>query len=251
MEFHAVKALAALLKPPGLFALLLAATALLAGRRPRLARGVGLAGAALALVLSCGPVADGLLASLSRHPPLDARTLGTAQAIVILGAGAHYDLQDYGGGTVSPLGLERLRHGARLARDSGLPVLVTDGAAPGRTPGAAYMATTLRDWGVPVRWVEDRARTTYDNARYARQLLAAEGVNRVALVSHAWHLPRAVTAFRHVGFTVLPAPTLVPARRRFDALDWLPDARALRRSTQALHEYLGGAWYRLRYDSGA
>ena len=39
MEFYAVKALAALLKPPGLFAVLLLATAL-AARRPRLVRGV-------------------------------------------------------------------------------------------------------------------------------------------------------------------------------------------------------------------
>jgi len=104
---------------------------------------------------------------------------------------------------------------------------------------------------VRARWVEGRALTTYDNARYARQLLAADGIDRIALVSHAWHLPRAAAAFRRVGFAVLPAPTLVPAERRFDALDWLPDAPALTRSTLALHEYLGGAWYRLRYGSGA
>lgn len=253
MEFYAVKALAALLKPPGLFAVLLLACAVAAARaRPaRVLSGIGLAGAALLLALSSGRVADVLLDSLSHYPPLNAQALDTAQAIVILGAGAQYDLQDYGGGTVSPLALERLRYGARLARQSGLPVLVTDGALAGRTAGAVYMAQGLREWDVSARWVEDRALTTYDNARYARDMLAAEGIDRVVLVSHAWHLPRAVAAFRHVGFTVLPAPTLVPARTRFDALDWLPDVRALARSSLALHEYLGRAWYRLRYGSGA
>lgn len=247
MEFYAVKTLAALLKPPGLLALLLIGVALLARRRPRLARGIGLAGAALVSVLSCGRVADALLDSLSRYPPLGAQGLRTAQAIVILGAGAQRDLADYGGGTVSALTLERLRYGALLAKESGLPVLVTDGALEGRQPGAAYMAETLLDWGVRARWVEGSALTTYDNARYARDLLAAGGIDRIALVSHAWHLPRAVAIFERVGFTVLPAPTLVPAARRFDALDWLPDAPALARSAIALHEYLGRAWYHLRY----
>ncbi len=250
MEFYAVKALAALLKPPGLFALLLLAAAV-AARRPRVVRGVGIGGAALLLVLSCGRVADALLDSLSRYSPLGVQQLRTAQAVVILGAGSQRGLADYDGATVSALALERLRYGARLARNGNLPVLVTDGALAGRRPGAELMAETLLDWGVRARWVEGRALTTYDNALYARQLLAADGIDRIALVSHAWHLPRAAAVFRRVGFTVLPAPTLVPAERRFDALDWLPDAAALARSTLALHEYLGGAWYRLRYGSGA
>jgi len=135
MEFYAVKALAALLKPPGLFALLLLAAAV-AARRPRVVRGVGVVGAALLLMLSCGRVADGLLDSLSHYPPLDAEQLRTAQAVVILGAGSQRDLTDYDGATVSALALERLRYGARLAREGKLPVLVTDGALAGRRPGA-------------------------------------------------------------------------------------------------------------------
>lgn len=250
MEFYVVKVLAALLKPPGLFAVLMLATALAARRRPRLARGLGLGGAALILVLSSGRVSDALLDSLSRYPPVDAQQMSEVQAIVILGSGAQRDLADYGGGTVSPLALERLRHGARLARASDLPVLVTDSALNGRRPGAELMAQVLLDWGVHARWVEGRALTTYDNARYTRDMLAPEGIDRIALVSHAWHLPRAVAIFERAGFTVAPAPTLVPARRHQSAIDWLPDAVALQRSVFALHERLGGVWYRLRYGAG-
>jgi uncharacterized SAM-binding protein YcdF (DUF218 family) len=250
MEFYAVKALAALLKPPGLFAVLMLATALAARRRPRLARGLGLGGAALILVLSSGRVSDALLDSLSRYPPVDAQQMSEVQAIVILGSGAQRDLADYGGDTVSSLALERVRYGARLARDSDLPVLVTDGALNGRRPGAELMAEALLDWGVHARWVEGRALTTYDNARHARDMLAPEGIDRVALVSHGWHLPRAVAVFERAGFQVVPAPTLVPVGRRSTALDWLPDAAALERAVLALHEHLGGVWYRLRYGAG-
>lgn len=250
MEFYAVKVLAALVKPPGLFAVLMLATALTARRRPGLARGLGLVGAALVLVLSSGRVSDALLDSLSHYPPVDAGQMRDLQAIVILGGGAQRDLADYGGGTVTSLALERLRYGAHLARESDLPVLVTDGALDGHRPGAQYMAQALLDWGVRARWVEGHARTTYDNARYAWDMLAPEGIDRVALVSHGWHLPRAVAVFERAGFQVVPAPTLVPASRTYTALDWLPSATGLERSMLALHEYVGRAWYRLRHAAG-
>lgn len=249
MEFYTVKALSALLKPPGSFAVLMLLTALTARRRPRLARGLGFGGAALILALSAGRVSDALLASLSRYPPVDGLQLRDVQAIVILGGGVQRDLADYGGGTVTPLALERLRYGARLARESDLPVLVTDGALNGRRPGAQYMAEALLDWGVHAHWIEPRALTTYDNARYAWDMLAPEGIDRVALVSHGWHLPRAVAIFERVGFQVVPAPTLVVRNRQAEPLDWLPDVFAFERSMVALYEYLGGAWYRLRYGT--
>ena len=84
-------------------------------------------------------------------------------------------------------------------------------------------------------------------------LLAPEGITRVALVTHGWHLPRAVGVFEHAGLQVIPAPTLVPApwKTGADLPGWLPDGLAFARSMLAVHEYLGGAWYRLRYGSGA
>lgn len=137
MEFYAVKVLAALLKPPGLFAVLLLAVAV-AARRPRVVRGVGVVGAALLLVLSCGRVADALLDSLSRYSPLGVQQLRTVQAVVILGAGSQRDLADYDGATVSALALERLRYGARLARKASCRYWLPTGHWPaaGRGPSS-------------------------------------------------------------------------------------------------------------------
>lgn len=251
MEFYAVKALAALLKPPGLFGVLLAVAAVVVRQRPGLARALCILCAATGLTLSSGGVANALLDSLSRYPPASVADVQSAQAIVILGGGVHRDIADYGGGTVSSIALERLRYGAGLATQSGLPVLVTEGASAARVPGALYMAQGLLDWGVRARWIESRALTTYDNARYAREMLAPEGISRVVLVTHAWHMPRAVAVFKQVGFQVVPAPTLVASRRHTEALDWLPDSAAFSRSVLALHEHLGGIWYRLRYRAQA
>ena len=253
MEYYAVKAVAAFVEPPGVFVVLLAVAALLIRRRPGLARALCVLCIAGLLVLSSSIVASTLLDSLSHYPPATPAALRQAQAIVILGGGAQRNLLDYGGGTVKSFALERLRYGALLARQTCLPVLVTDGGPKDDVPGAAYMVQALADWGVEPRWVESRARTTYDNARYSRDLLAPEGITRVALVTHGWHLPRAVAVFEHAGLQVVPAPTLVPApwKTGSDLPGWLPDGLAFSRSMLAVHEYVGGAWYRLRYGSGA
>jgi uncharacterized SAM-binding protein YcdF (DUF218 family) len=251
MEFYAVKALSALIEPPGLFAVLMLLCALGVRRHPRLAQWLGMLGAALVVLLSTTPVSHALLDSLSHYPPATPPALQRAQAIVILGGGTQYGVRAGGGGTVTPMALERLRYGARLARQTRLPVLVTEGAPAGREPGAIDMVRALLEWGVAPRWTEGRAMTTFDNARYAYQTLAAAGVTRIALVSHAWHLPRAVALFEQVGFEVIPAPAYVPGPRRHTWRAWLPSMQALELSTLAVHEYLGHAWYRLRYGSGA
>lgn len=252
MEYYVVKTVAAFIKPPGVFVALLAVVALLIRRRPLLARGLCVLCLGGVLMLSNSVVASALLNSLNRYPPVTPQALAEAQAIVILGAGAQRNLLDYGGGTVTSLALERLRYGALLARQTHLPVLVTDGGPANDVPGATYMAQALADWGIEPRWVETRARTTYDNARFSRALLAPHGITRIALVTHSWHLPRAVAAFEHAGLHVIPAPTLVPAARKpgSNLTDWLPDGLAFARAMLAVHEYAGGLWYRLRYGSG-
>lgn len=115
---------------------------------------------------------------------------------------------------------------------------------------AALMARALRDFGVEARWIEAASGTTRENAAYAGALLQDAGVRRIALVSHYWHLPRAVPAFRAQGLEVVPVPGYAPAPQATPARDplaLLPSARGLGRSSAALHEYLGMLWYRLRY----
>ena len=91
------KWLTALLMPPFSLVLLAALGLVLGRRRPRLGR--RLAGLALVVLsaLSWPPVADALLGSLERHPPLSAQALAQAQAIVVLGGGIYPDAPEYGG----------------------------------------------------------------------------------------------------------------------------------------------------------
>ncbi|MDP2810799.1 MAG: YdcF family protein [Rhodocyclaceae bacterium] len=197
------------------------------------------------LVLSLPVVGTALMAPLEPHPPIRPEQLQRVQAIVILGGGSYFAAPEYGGDTVSNATLERLRYGARLARDSGLPLLVTGGAPFGGRPEAESMREVLeQDFGVKVRWVEAASRDTAESASLSAPMLKAAGVTRIALISHGWHLPRAISLFGKQGLEVTPAPTAFSTSPPSPVAGFLPGA--LGNSRQALHEYLGQLYNRLK-----
>ena len=234
----ASRLLDSLILPPGGIVLLLLLVWLMWWRWPRLAHR-GLAAAALLLAALSLPVTAGWLnRTLEAHVavlPPDARF----DAIVVLGGGKRPQAVEFGGDTVSADTLLRLRYAARLARQSDKPVLVTGGAPLGGPPEAVLMAAALAEWQVSARWVESASLTTADNARLSAGLLRQAGVQRIALVSQAWHLPRAIRAFERQGLTVLPAPTAFTRHEEQGWLAWLPRASALQESRRALREWLG------------
>lgn len=197
------------------------------------------------LLLSMPIVGKALMAPLEQYPPISAAQLQRAQAIVILGGGSYFAAPEYGGDTVGSATLERLRYGARLARQSRLPLLVTGGAPTGGRPEGELMRDTLeQDFGVKVRWVEANARDTAENASLSAPLLKAAGITRIALISNGWHLPRAIPLFAKQGLDVTPAPMAFSTGSPSLAWSLLP--AGLGTSREALHEYLGQLYNRLK-----
>lgn len=188
--------------------------------------------------------------SLAHYPVLDPASIGDARAIVVLAAGRYEDAAEYGGAdTVAHDTLERIRYGAKLVKELRLPVAVTGGSvfATGAEAIGVLMARVLtEEFQIPVRWVEDRSRNTVENARNLRSLLP---VRHIILITHAIHMPRAVAIFEDVGFTVTPAPmgSRTGTAITYGIFDWLPSMDALATSRAVLHEWLGMAYYRLRY----
>ncbi|MGZ8249253.1 YdcF family protein [Methylomagnum sp.] len=236
---------AALLLPP-LNLLLLGAVGYGQLRRhPRLGRAMtGLA--LLGLWLLCTPfVAQRLLATLEiPYAPMSGQE---AEAIVILGGGLYPESVEYGGGaTLNSRTLERVRYGAWLHRKIGKPILVTGGAPEGDEPEGRLMRAALEsEFGVPVTWMEDRSGNTRENARFSAELLNAAGVRRIYLVSHVWHLPRAIREFERAGLVVVPAGTGYQPEGGSRLFDFIPNARALASSYYAFHEWIGLIWYKL------
>lgn len=245
--------LESLLLPPGGLLLLLIVGVLLLKFRRRAGYAL-LATGIIAFYASSSPFISsallGLLEPAAALPPNGDLHADPHAAIVILGGGRYQNAPEYGGDTVSMLTLERVRYAARLARRTRLPVLVTGGTVwKQRVSEASLMKQALEeDFNIKVRWVEGQSRTTWENARYTRDMLAKEGITRIYLVTHAWHMPRSEFAFRHFGFETIAAPTSFNNTSELDpdASRWLPDARALRGSNFALHELTGLLWYRIK-----
>jgi len=205
--------------------------------RPRLARACLIAGIASLGLLSTPIVSDALTNLAELYPPLDPGRAADAQAIVILGGGgqrAH--APEYGGGPAAePFLLERLSYGAYVAKKTGLPILVT-----GFSLEAHAMHDSLqRNFGMETRWIDDRARDTFQNASNSARILNEEGVRRIILVTHATHMRRSIREFAAAGFDAVPAPLGILAPRDLGVLSFLPNPDALTRSNMAIYELLG------------
>ncbi|CAK0745976.1 YdcF family protein [Gammaproteobacteria bacterium] len=215
--------------------------------------GILLLGAGLVLftLLSIPAVGDLLYRSnIGTSAPLsEAELRRGADAIVVLGSGG-MPAPEYGGDTVNPNTLQRLRYGARLHRLTGLPIYVSGGGMKNVVhPDGELMREVLaQEYGITAE-AEIVSRNTAENASESATLLASRGVRRIFLVTHAYHMSRAVEQFQNHGLEVIPAPTLflTDVESSWTIEDFIPRISSLWKSSVALHEYLGRFWYLLRY----
>ncbi|MGZ9031754.1 MAG: YdcF family protein [Burkholderiaceae bacterium] len=238
--------LSALVLPPTSLVLATLIGLLLLRSRPRVAI-VLMAASQLALLALAMPAVAGAIARGLEPPPLAAKDLKSAQAIVVLGGGLNRSAIEWGGETVNDFSLQRVRYGAHLARQSGLPVYLTGGVPAGaKNSEANLMAKVLiQDYGITPKWVDNAAATTRGNAQMAAQDLQPLGIQRVALVTTAIHMPRSKRAFEVAGFSVIPAATDYVAQRPFAVSQLIPRVSALTVSYYALREWISRVWYRV------
>jgi uncharacterized SAM-binding protein YcdF (DUF218 family) len=203
---------------------------------------------ALLWLLSTPYFAEALLHELEGEPYVTDTKKPLADAIVVLGGGTYFHSPEYAGDTVGNETLERLRYAAKLHRETGLPILTTGGKPLGNSlsEGQQMKQVLEQEFNVPVRWVEGESDNTLQNAQFSYTMLKADNIRRIYLVTHAWHMPRALQAFHSTGFQVVPAPTAYTTRYQTYLLDFIPNAKALRDSRNFFHELIGMLWYQLK-----
>jgi len=206
-------------------------------RRPRLGRLLAVV-AVGGLLLLCVPKVSMLLGTpLRGYAPVDLDQARSAGALVILGSGTRRHAAEYGGDTLGRRTLERVRYGARLARATGLPVLVSGGSVYGGEAEATLMREALEgEFGVPVRWAEARSRTTHENALYSSEVLRNAGITKVVLVAHGVDMTRAIEEFADAGIAVVPAATGISSRPAEGINAWLPSMAGLASSYEVVYE---------------
>ncbi len=194
--------------------------------------------------------ADFLMGTLEKEQrPKALSVVPQADAIVLLGGAFRGDTHWSSQGDLNAQA-DRLVHAVELFKAGKAPVvLVSGGASPDARAEAQLMEQTLGVMGIPRRAVvrESQSRDTYENARFSAILLEGKELQRILLVTSAFHMRRARAVFEAQGLEVIPAPTdyqrlvskpAVPA--------WLPTVQDLERTTIALREHAGFWVYRWR-----
>jgi uncharacterized SAM-binding protein YcdF (DUF218 family) len=188
--------------------------------------------------------------SIQRLAELKRGMAAEKTAVVILGGGARALASEYGESHLDNLSMERLHYGLWLSRQLQAPVLFSGGtgwAQPG-VPAEATIAARIasRDYGRNLRWVEGESNDTRGNARMSLALLQEDGVRQLLLVTHGWHMRRALRAFEaevarlDLPVRVVAAPMGQVADRRLSVLQrWVPSSDGNQRVRQALREWIG------------
>ncbi len=256
------KFLPPLVYPIGLITLLIIA-ALVFRRRARLQ--IALLAVALALVLVGGNryVAMALARSLETRITAP-QPMQAAEVIVVLGGGTEAQAPPRQTVEVNGAG-DRVLYAARLYRDGLAPAILTSGGnipwLSGRpTSPSEEMAEILEFVGVPESaiWQQTKSQNTYEDALYSAEILKAQGIQKIILVTSATHMPRSHALFSAQGFEVIPAPTdyAVPDYQWSDLtrggeftsilVNMIPSVSSMSMLTTCLKEYLGMLIYNLQ-----
>lgn len=240
------------LLPPSILLLLLLVGLACARRRGGIGWWVAVI-SGLSLYLLATPLGCALLSrQLEIYPALSLSEQSTEQADIIVIIGSDSDQAvEFGGEDVGGLTLARLRYGALLHRRTGLPILLSGGPLANYEPTlSSMMAVSLHDdFGLAPQWLEQRSQDTWENAADSAVILREAHIHSVYVVTHAWHMRRALIAFRAAGLRAVAAPVLTDPQPKLEWRSLIPRVPAWEQSYFALHEWIGCAWYWLRAHS--
>jgi uncharacterized SAM-binding protein YcdF (DUF218 family) len=200
----------------------------------------------LIAVAGLSPLGNDLILPLEqRFPPWDP-SRGPPDGIVVLGGAILPDISAARGVVALGQAAERITVTAELARRypnariiycGGSNSLIVD-----RIPEAPFAVRELEALGVAHGRVtaEEQSRNTIENAVFARLIAQPKPGEHWILITSAYHMPRAMAAFRAAGFPVEAYPVDWRTRGPLDALrpfGWLDDG--LTQTDIAVHEWVG------------
>jgi len=219
---------------------------LLFTRFRRTGRALAALGVLLLLIAGLSPLGNALMLPLEeRFPPWDA-SRGAPAGIIVLGGAIGPEISAARGMTDLNESAERLTATAALAQKYPAARIVYSGgnARLVLTGGieADYAIDLLESLGVARARVlaERQSRNTIENAEFSRKLAGPKPGERWLLVTSAYHMPRAIGAFRRAGFPVEAYPVDWRTRGPIDL--WLPFetvTAGLRRTDTATREWIG------------
>ena len=186
----------------------------------------------------------------SRNQPAKSGTKNEIKVkyVVVLAGGHKSDPKVPVTGQLGGQALIRLVEGIRVLRQNrGAKLILSGGGITDPVPEARIMAQASQFMEVSKDHmiIEDASNDTKDQARLIKEIV---GKAPFVLVTSAYHMPRSMALFEKLGMHPIPAPAGGTSRIKspFSPQDIFPSVDALGDSTEAIHEYIGILWSRLR-----
>lgn len=244
------KLLPLIVSPLGVVVLLLMISIVCRRRLP------GVLGLVVLLVCALPATERAVWAGLeSGYPYRPVEAAPTTGAVVVLSG--MLDGTPTSDGTLSQWGeaTDRFFAGLDLFRAGKAPVMIfTQGRLPwsGRALEGGMLARRAISLGVPESQImlTGEVANTEDEALAVRDLMGLADIRNLTLVTSSFHMPRAVMIFERAGLSVVPYPTDFRTKADLDWTDWVPSARAFGATSLGVREYIGRAYYRVRYQLG-
>jgi uncharacterized SAM-binding protein YcdF (DUF218 family) len=218
--------------------------------RRRAGRVISVLALAALLLTGLSPLGNMLLTPLEQRFP-GMNYPERVDGIIVLGGSYDTEIRSYLSTIVLGEDTEPMTLIANLARRYPGAKIIFSGGSEELIPGmgeAAIARQFFISFGIAAEriTIEDQSRNTEENARFTSRLVKPTSDERWLLVTSAYHVPRAIGAFRRFGFNVdaFPAGWRTHGWRDF----YWPADRAtenLRRVDIATHEWVGLTIYRL------
>ena len=235
-----------------LMAIGLVGLVLLFTRFTRLASWLIVTSLVLLAVAGLSPLGNVLILPLEeRFPPWDA-SRGPPDGMIVLGGAISPDISAARGAVSLDEAAERITVAAELARRYPNARIIFSGGTNAvlfdEGVEAPFAVRELEDLGVAHDRItaEEQSRNTIENAVFARLIANPKPGQRWLLLTSAYHMPRAMAAFRAAGFAVEAYPVDWRTRGPNDLVrPFAAVSEGLRRTDTAMHEWIGLLAYRL------
>ncbi|MDH7554894.1 MAG: YdcF family protein [Spirochaetota bacterium] len=160
--------------------------------------------------------------------------INTIDAIVILGGGV------YENGNFKEDSVNRLLAGYFLYTTTGKPIILSGGSAGGNIPESYTMYSVLQRLNVKKQdiIIESQSRDTDDNALNVIKICERKNYRSIALVTSAYHMPRAYKLFGKSSVSVTPVLCDSKLDMRYTMYSFLPQFSSFANSTKAVREYI-------------
>jgi len=198
------------------------------------------------IIFSSFPISQLLIGILEdKYPPISKESLENADAIVVLGGSINI-LTKYPQRIELGSSSDRMTESIELFYLKKAPILLFTGGSgvlfQQDLREATFAKKFFNNFGIPddSLILEDESKNTYENAIFSKKILTERKMNKIILVTSAFHMERSIRIFREQGFEVQAFPT--DYKSLINDFNWdvlIPNTGFLENSTIAIKEIVG------------